>query len=87
MALTNQSIEKDFVNLFIEMPDYNKISINELRVSSKNLPPYKFSYELVQWREYTGRQRTWTEPDPITTYRQVFTKEGMHVGVAVRASG
>jgi hypothetical protein len=68
MALTKEGIAKgvnndnDYIHLFIEIPNENKIQINELQVSKFKMPPYKFEYKMIQWREYIHRDEVY---DPI----------------------
>ena len=88
LALTSDGLKtkanpNDFVLVFLEVPEHNKISINELRIGDGALPPYQFNYRFIEWREYAARQ---VLNDPITKYQFVFDKDNMHIGVAQRKS-
>jgi hypothetical protein len=72
------------VHVYIEVPDENKISINEIVVDDANLPPYKFEYSLVEFREYVSVSR---KADKIVQYQFVFTNDNLHIGVAMKESG
>ena len=76
--------DRDFVQVYIEIAKENKISINELRIKNGCLPPYKFEYQFIEWREYIHRAHL---NDPIERYQFVFNKHNRHAGVAKRKSG
>ena len=61
----NTANKHDFVHVFLEVAKDNKISSNMLEVSTASLPPYRFEYKLVEFREYTPRSNERHQDDPI----------------------
>lgn len=82
----NTANKHDFVHVFLEVAKENKISSNMLEVSTASLPPYRFEYKLVEFREYTPRRNDRHQDDPIKKYKFVFDKKGFQAAVALRKS-
>jgi hypothetical protein len=86
LSLTNDSSSskkdsKKLVHVYIEIPNQNKISINEIVIDDMNLPPYDFKYQLIEFREYIN-DFSEKDQDEIEKYQFIFTNENTHIGVA-----
>ena len=93
LALINEGIKsptnnKEFVLVYVEVPETNLISVNELIIDDGCLPPFEFKYKMVEWREYSQRDKSYEyrNNDPIEKYQAVFDKTGRHSAVALRES-
>ena len=93
LSLSNEgdnSSGKKLVHVYIEVPQENKISINEIVVEDKDLPPYDkpiFKYKLIEFREFINERAVKDYGDEIDQYQFIFTENNTHVAVARKKSG
>lgn len=88
MVEAGKELDGDWVLVCIEIANENRISLNQLLIDYRNLPPYseQFKYQFVEWKEYI-KPTVLGEDDPIKEFQFTINKKGEQAAVAIRQSG